>query len=846
MTRFLKSIRLSSVLLALAWAGSTQAAPLLNFQFNEGTGSTTTDSVNNLVGVLGTAQNPAVDTVQLIDASPSGAAGDRSITNSGGGFLIADASATEALNITNGPITMESWIFIDPSTPAKAAEGILAYGGSYKMGMRNGIQLFTLYGKVDVANDAAGAVPTGQWVHLAAAWDPGVGVNFYVDGTHYFVADTNTTARVPIHDYLSLGSEGFGNNAVAALDRLRIHNALLTAEQIDSVAATAKPTLPTTIISYDFNQANLPATNTLSPELPAGLSHELLPLITGPAWTNDTPSGAANDFALAYLTENPPTKEVVTVDYGETPIDLGANNTSYTLQVWVKVPSGTFEERRVIYRTDGPAPRISLSINADRTLHTTILGTADFTTTVPIPNDERWHHIAVVMEDFTTLRFYLDGVLRQTSTRTQTGAPSAGGTPRLLIGKESETRYFRGVLDRVIINNDALPQSSLDYLAAPGRATFDTLASHPANVTVAPGGTATFTATPTSATPITGQQWFHRTSLAAADGVPVAGATGNTLTLNNVSAANEGFYYLAVTNAAGRSESYAGQLILNSSLALSGTGFEAPTFTSGQINGQDFWTTDANANTARVLTKAQIATYLESVAITPGETVHSGDQALVVGGTLVANNTIRRVSGLTGETNVTVDFWVRPLSGANTGNVFITVENAAGRRAAAVRFGPANSIDYGTSISSVWQATGLTWDPNTWYRITMDIDYSTLTYDFSVNGTQVNTEPIPFYQNNALTFDQIHIFRGANQAGLILDDLSITTPGGDDAPALTINRQGDDLVISWPAAAGGILQATDSLTTPNWSTVTHTSQGANNQAVVEPTGDMRFFRVVRN
>src|SRR5688572_16250394 len=133
MTHLLKTIRNFSLALALAGATAIQAEPLLNFQFNEGTGNTTVDSVNSLVGILGVAQDPAVDTVQLIDASPSGAAGDRSITNSGAGFLIADASGTEALEITEGPITMESWIYIDPATPAKTAEGIIAYGGSYKL-----------------------------------------------------------------------------------------------------------------------------------------------------------------------------------------------------------------------------------------------------------------------------------------------------------------------------------------------------------------------------------------------------------------------------------------------------------------------------------------------------------------------------------------------------------------------------------------------------------------------------------------------------------------------------------------------------------------------------------------
>ena len=832
---------------ALACAITTQAEPLLNFQFNEGSGTTTTDSVNSLVGVFGSPIDPAVDTVQLVDQSPSGQAGDRAMQTSGAGFLLADDSATKALAITNGPITLETWVFIDPSTPGKTAEGYLAYGGSYKMGLISGVQVFTLFGKIDVRNTAAPAIPVGQWVHLAAAWDPGVGVHFYIDGVEYFVEDTNTTARTPIHNYLSLGSEGLGNNTVASFDRMRVHNALLTAEQIDSVAATPKAPVTGTLVNYQFNEANLPATSSLTPSYPTVLSSTLLPQITGPQWTNDTPSGAANDFALAFLSENPPIKEVVTVNYGETPIDLSVNNNSYTLQVWVKLPAGPMEERRVIFRSDGPAPRIALSINANRTLHTTVLGTADFTTSVQVPNDERWHHVAVTMENFDQLRFYLDGVLRQTVTRTQTAAPTAGGTARLLIGKESETRYFRGVLDRVIINNDALAQSALDYLAAPGRATFASLAAHPANVLTDAGQTVNFTATPTSASTISGQQWFYRTNLADQAGVPISGATANTLTLNNVTAANEGFYYLVVTNAAGVSESYAAELILSSDFILPPTGFEAPTYSAGPLEGQERWTTDQNGNIVRVVTATQITNYLNSVGITPGQTVHSGDQALLIAGSGVATATTRRIGGLESEKNVTIDFWARPLTSATIGNVFVRIENAAGIGAAAVRFGPANSIDYGTQITGVWQASGLTWDADTWYHIAFEIDYEAKTYDFLVNGTVVNTTPIPLYDSRSDSLYQIRIFRGANQAGVIIDDLAVTSPNVGGEPTLTVARQGADLAISWPATDTGFtLQATESLSTPSWTTVTHTTVGENNQAVVQTTGTMRFFRLIKN
>lgn len=848
LSRLRNSFRTAFLVTCLGWSIGSRADEMAHFPFDEGSGFTTTDTASGLTGVFGTVQDPFVDKVELVDISPSGAAGDRSIVTSGEGFLMADDSENKVLDIGEGPITMETWMYIDPFSPTENAEGILAYGGAYKMGLRGGYQVFTLYGIRDVTNTVASFVPAGQWVHLAAAWDPGVGVHFYVDGTEYFVAETAPAANEPIHNYLSLASEGLGNNSVATFDRMRIHNALLTAAEIDSDAANPKAPLASTIVSYNFNEADFPVTNEVSPSLPSMFASDVLPSLTGPSWTSDSPSGAEADYALSFNLDNPPVKEVVTVDTSAAPLNLWANSTNYTLQAWVKVPNGTFDERRVIYRSGGSAPRVSLSVNVDRTLHTTLYGTEDFTSDVPIPNDNQWHHIAAVMENFEQVHFYLDGVLRQTVPRTRSGTPSGSSTEDLLIGKESETRYYRGLLDRVIIHNHALAQAELDYPAAPGLPVFDSFESHPVDVLTDAGSTVTFSAFPTSNTAAT-YQWYRSDALGGT-GTALSGETDTTLTLENVSEADEGYYYLQVTNEAGTAQSYPAQLALRSSLALPGTGFEEPTYTSGPVENQDHWTINRNGETARVLTTEQIEEYLEAAGLTPGQTVHSGNQALLVSGPGLSSAAVRPILSLEDESNVTVDVWTRPLGpgdvGAPIGNVFMTVENSGGTRAAAFRFDDAeNSIDYGSDVTGVWQPTGLSWDENTWYNIRLELDYAARTYDMFINGSQVNTSPIPFYDPDSDSLNQIRIFRGANQAGMIVDDLSVTGPGGGEAPELQIQEEGDQLVISWPASAEGFtLQATDELVPANWTTVAHETVGAENRAVIDPTGDSRFFRLV--
>lgn len=70
-----------------------------------------------------------------------------------------------------------------------------------------------------------------------------------------------------------------------------------------------------------------------------------------------------------------------------------------------------------------------------------------------------------------------------------------------------------------------------------------TITQQPANVTVAEGGTATFSVTATGAGPITYQWAFNN--------VNIPGATASTLTLNNVTTNQAGTYFVRVTNPGG-------------------------------------------------------------------------------------------------------------------------------------------------------------------------------------------------------------------------------------------------------------------------------------------------------
>jgi hypothetical protein len=782
---------------ALGWAASAQASLLVSFPFNEGSGSNTTDTVTGLEGYFGYRQDPALNTVELSAFSPSGLPGDGSISTSGGGFLMVDDSNSPVLAITNGPITIETWLYIDPNSTVKPSEGLMGYGNSYKLGMINGRLVFTLFGIVDLSNAAPeGILPAGQWTHVAAAWNPGEGVYFYINGvSNFFVAHAATAARPPWHNYLSIGAESQVRNTLGSMDRVRVHNALLTADNLDSDPANPRAPLAGTVVAYNFNETAFPSQSAVAPSRPTLFSHEVTHKIGAPVWTTDTPTGLPGDYALSFNATNAAFRERVTVEYEGEMIPLGQNNTNYTLEAWVKLPTAMINDRMVIFRGPTNAPRVSLSVAANRTMHTTLLGNADFASTVQIPNDNRWHHLAVVMEDFARVHFYLDGTLRQTMNRTATGNPNANAAaPNLLIGQESETRYYKGLLDRVRIHNSALTSATLDYPAIPGMAV---VTAQPDNVSSAAGGSAVFSAEVTSPT-AAAYQWRYRRNITDVDSVPVPGANSTTLTLSDLAAKDEGYYFLAITNAAGVSESYGARLMVNTGPSFE-TGFELPNYVSGPLEGQDFWLNDQHGNVVNVRTAEQIAAELAATGRAVGQTVRSGSQALLITGPSLATASVRPVVGFENQDKVNLTVWVRPLgagtSGNAIGNTFVTVENSAGTRAAAFRFGGSFGIDYNSA--NLWVPTGLTWNEDTWYEFTMQLDYSADTYDLLIDGVKVNANPLPFYVAASDRFEQIRIYRGANNAGAILDDLKVVSAVVAELRITDIGITGSTVNIQW-------------------------------------------------
>ncbi|HNQ88733.1 MAG TPA: hypothetical protein PKM73_08980 [Verrucomicrobiota bacterium] len=217
--------------------------------------------------------------------------------------------------------------------------------------------------------------------------------------------------------------------------------------------------------------------------------------------------------------------------------------------------------------------------------------------------------------------------------------------------------------------------------------------------------------------------------------------------------------------------------------------FEAPYYVSGPLQDQDTWTV-AKTNEV-VLTATELAENLTQAGLVAGTTVHGGNQAMLASQAGSGGASVRPIEGYTAARMVSLTAWARPLTprtdgAVNLGNIFLTMEDWGNVRAAAFRFGydaPTGKahIDWATDSTALWQDSGVAWTSNTWYQITMTVNYAAKTYDFAVNGTKINAEPIPFYGGNSSeNLYQIRVYRGSNQAGMILDDITVTdvTPVG--------------------------------------------------------------------
>lgn len=449
--RLLQRTLLGAAVSFLVGAASA-ATPLLDFEFDEGSGTRVTDSVNSLSGGPGDPANPPT----FITGSPSGRPGDSAVEFAAGQYFVVDDPDTRVqLDQANPAFTLQAWVKFSGNP---AGRMVFFYsngpGGAISFSVNNNRTVFvTTLGIADVPS--AAAIPDDEaWHHIAVVHEPGLELRFYVDGvlgdSVPYTSGVNFTRTQRL---FSIGAEWNGAlQYTGAVDRLRVTSGTLTPEQLDFHAVP-----PTALVDFQFDEGSGTQVTDNINSLVGNPGNAANP----PTFETAAPSGQTGDSAVHFEPG-----QYFVVDDPDTRVQFSPTRPDFTLQAWVKF-DGTPAGRMVFFYSNGPGGAVSFSVNNNRTVFVTTLGIADVPSAAAIPDDGEWHHIAVVHESGLELRFYVDGVLGDTVP--YTSGVNFTRTQRLFsIGAEwNGALQYTGSVDRLKVTSGILAPEQLDYQKVP-------------------------------------------------------------------------------------------------------------------------------------------------------------------------------------------------------------------------------------------------------------------------------------------------------------------------------------------------------------------------------------------
>ena len=441
---------LAAALVSFATTASAATA-LIDFQFDEGSGTTVTDRINSLSGSPGAPANPPT----FVTDSPSAKAGDSAIPFEPGQYMVVnDPDTRMKFNPADADFTLQAWVkFSGNPTGRQVFFYSNGPGGAVSFSVNTDRTVFvTTLGIADVPSQAA--IPDDDaWHHIAVVHEAGLELRFYVDGV---LGDTVAYDRgvnfTRTQTLFSIGAEWNGAlQYTGSVDRLKASSGILTPEELDS-----QKVLPVTLVSFEFNEGS---GNTITDTINSLTGSPGAPA-NPPTFQADSPSAQPGDSSIHFEAG-----QYMIVNDPDTRVRFDTNDASFTLQAWVKcaTPAG----RQVFFYSNGPGGAVSFSVNNNRTVFVTTLGIADVPSQAAIPDDGDWHHIAVVHEPGLELRFYVDGVLGDTVPYDR--GVNFSRTQRLFsIGAEwNGALQYIGSVDRLKISSGMLLPSQLDSQKIP-------------------------------------------------------------------------------------------------------------------------------------------------------------------------------------------------------------------------------------------------------------------------------------------------------------------------------------------------------------------------------------------
>jgi hypothetical protein len=248
-------------------------------------------------------------------------------------------------------------------------------------------------------------------------------------------------------------SEQKKSNLFKKLSRLR-HPLQMIAIVLAAACLLERPAAAQTLMAFNFNEGQ--GTNVSSAD------GKLIGTFVGtPTFTNDTPSALAGDFALQFAAG----QRVVVPDPTKV-LALDTANPHFTIQAWLKFANPS--TRSVFFYNNGPGGAVSASVSTNnRNAFVTTLGVLDQPSTALIPDDNAWHHLAIVHEARKEFRFYIDGTLAQTIPYTRNVIFTRTNQVFYIGAEPTGNLQYVGLLDRLRYSKAMLAPEQLDSKRVP-------------------------------------------------------------------------------------------------------------------------------------------------------------------------------------------------------------------------------------------------------------------------------------------------------------------------------------------------------------------------------------------
>ncbi len=432
------------------------AAPVARWDFEEGSSTSAYDKSGN--GNTGTLTSGPTWT--------TGKVGQGVLLDGTNDYVsVADSNSLDVAST----MTLETWIKTSYSSSAAFLLGKVEVGAEYSLTMNSGIVRVGYYntlGNFYLSTVTTTNIADGNWHHIAGTLNSSTPLaQIYVDGklesTSSSVTGTQTSASSA---RFTIGQNGNGTSTyyAASFDNVRVFNYVRSAAQVAWDYNKGGPSAWWKFDECQGTTANDSSGNSNTGTISIGATSTYTTPGTcavssaSTAWYNGA-SGKRN-YSLAFDG---------TDDYISVPTSLSLKKTTeLTIATWVKTSSSG---QKPIWSNRAGTGSLYFGITGGRAFAYDATCTPDSFTSNTSINNSQWRHIVYTLSG-TSAKFYVDGVLDNSTTRT--GCTSTQDAVRIGHDVANSTEYFVGQLDDLRVYQYALTATQIKTLVNEGASRF--------------------------------------------------------------------------------------------------------------------------------------------------------------------------------------------------------------------------------------------------------------------------------------------------------------------------------------------------------------------------------------